>query len=132
MRDAPRGRSACASNQRETGFASEERPWRLQNSRAFADSFTVCVFSSRWPRRHARGVPSGWPCESGYTARALARLPAGPPERELQLLKELEALPRESQWATASPRLEAKLQLAIEAKAKGQEAELKKWAEDRR
>jgi hypothetical protein len=47
-----------------------------------------------------------------------------------QGVKELEALPIERKWASHDLRLEAKLQLAFEAKAKGQGAELRKWVEE--
>lgn len=48
----------------------------------------------------------------------------------LEGVKALEALPKERQWPTAELRLEAKLQLAFEAKARGQADELKQWTEE--
>ncbi|MFY0579969.1 hypothetical protein ACN28S_42105 [Cystobacter fuscus] len=88
---------------------------------------------AQWPSR-AKAVERALPfCQDGEerlrerAAESLRRLLRGVegPEREQAL-----ALPKERKWPTADLRLEAKLQLAIEAKAQGKAAELKKWAEE--
>ncbi len=79
-------------------------------------------------RGQLKGCPDGYVILAGVADLQKKRSEALALYR--QGAKELDALPQESQWHTANLRLEAKLQLALEAKAKGNKAELKKWAEE--
>ncbi|EPX59323.1 hypothetical protein D187_002813 [Cystobacter fuscus DSM 2262] len=79
-------------------------------------------------RGQLQGFPEGYVILAGVADLEKKRAEALALYREG--MKGLEALPKESKWPTADLRLEAKLQLAFEAKAQGKAAELKKWAEE--
>ncbi|HEX8698981.1 MAG TPA: hypothetical protein VF815_09105 [Myxococcaceae bacterium] len=85
------------------------------------------VLSDANKRGQLKGFPEGYVILAGVADLEKKRSEALVLYR--QGVQELEALPRERKWPTHELRLEAKLQLAFEAKAKKKEAELKKWAE---